>query len=90
VATPGNATESTSHQATTWVSLPSSASRDSRLSTMMQVIKMYAEDTRTSIPTADKRAYEATSETPVPSTYTNDHFYGVADKYGGTEPTGPR
>jgi hypothetical protein len=57
---------------------------------MMQVIKMYAEDTRTSIPTADKRAYEATSETPVPSTYTNDHFYGVADKYGGTEPTGPR
>jgi superfamily II DNA or RNA helicase len=37
VATPGNATESTSHQATTWVSLPSSASRDSRLSTFRGV-----------------------------------------------------
>lgn len=56
---------------------------------MIGVIQKYINDPRPVIPTADKKAYEASTETPIPTHYDVDRFYDVPDKFGGSEPTGP-
>ncbi len=57
---------------------------------MIGVIQKYINDPRPVIPLSDKRTYEASTETPIPTNYTTDEFYGLPDTFGGTEPTGPR